>query len=199
METKSKIEMPVAETSYQKAESFKEYFPEAKFTKVGIMDVPDNVVELMISRSEMFVSPEDSQPLIDFYSVEYKNGDISYISTHIKQYRYPDIVDKMLYVVDSRHGDLMGYADVSFQIEGENTCDEQPFILFIRTNDEFRRQGIGKRRLLTINVLSKMFFDSPIYSGGPITDKMRSIWEKMADNDEAIRIQNDDSIRYRCV
>lgn len=64
----------------------------------------------------------------------------------------------------------------------------QPTIVGTNTSVSERRKGLGLRRLLVMNAISRMYFDQPLHSHFVITDEEIKVWEKLVNMGKARKV-----------
>lgn len=67
------------------------------------------------------------------------------------------------------------------------------------TIDEFQKQGLGTRRLFTMNALARARFGSPIYSTSSPKPQQRSIWERLVEQEVAEKCFWEGTQRYKFI
>jgi hypothetical protein len=71
-----------------------------------------------------------------------------------------------IYVIEIRRGKIVGSGEVRYLLK--DSCS--PFVAFSATEERVRRQGLGKRRLITMNVLTHLLFGEVLHSLGEFVD-----------------------------
>ena len=102
-----------------------------------------------------------------------------------------------LYLFDIGDDDtLAGFGVVSMFVDTEyEDMKDRPFVDYTRTSEEYRRQGLGRRRLINMNAASQQFFNLPLYSSRVIQDDALRLWQDL--EQEGLVIQDRGSYRFK--
>jgi hypothetical protein len=152
----------------------------------------------LLSRSELYTAP--SAPPLDIQDMnllkfEHGNGDTSYLGEHIKTYQNGQ-VESNTYIVDiNQDSRLTGKAEIRFAADREDSYfKNKPFVGWTETLEDFRGEGLGRRRLLVMNTASLALYGHLLHSGtlqhDPAVSKM---WDRLVEEDLATRYSEVDS------
>jgi len=101
------------------------------------------------------------------------------------------------YAVDiNTQGKIMGVG-ISFLGLDENGQEKgyPPIMAWTNTEDEFKSQGLGTRRLVVLNEANKQMFNHFLTSGEAINEAAEAAWRKLTAVELAVQ-ENDGSYRF---
>lgn len=204
----------------RRIEVFHEYLPDAEIHEVEYDDIPDDAMERFERYSRRFIPPEKISlgNFDSLWKVQFENEDIAFIAEQEKDYEDEDKnVEKNVYLYEKRGEHKIGHGEMRllWSTEREDIRPKRhPFVGFTKTNVEFnfplteenydnpridyRRQGLGRRRLFIMNAYSMMQFGLPLHSGNP-DDTSKRIWERLVDEGIAETFEYDGAIAYRFI
>ncbi|MDQ5883583.1 MAG: hypothetical protein QG654_497 [Patescibacteria group bacterium] len=145
------------------------------FENISIDQVSDNAIKFFEGASQRFILPEEYYPgnFEGLFLLKHENGDITYVATQIKFDEYNT------YFFDTRDGEEIGHGELRFAKDSEDEFfKDKPFVGFTDTEENFRRQGLGERRLLEMGAYSRQIYNLPIYSDTLISENAKALWNK---------------------
>jgi hypothetical protein len=162
----------------------------------------DNVPEAARKVFEHWSGDSDTENLLDSVMViEYPESS-TYFVTQPKKYEEKDYgyggAEMATYIANvSRTGELIGSGELRYI--SEITHDMQhgfPFVGWTETQDEFKQQGYGTRRLLEMDAIARKLYDQPLRSGFSVTRYARKVWEKAIANGLAVPPSEETNSRF---
>jgi len=131
---------------------------------------------------------------------DYPDGSKTYLEQHNEFFNRgtPGITDfTSLRLVDlAKNKEVVGHGVVTLWTGApeDDKFQTRPFVDFTRTYDKFKRQGLGRRRLLVMNAASRRFFNLPLYASKIINDDALRLWQKL--EDDGLVVKSDDTYRF---
>ena len=157
--------------------------PEFELEPITPVDIPAEAARTFWVRSGRYtdsprlILPEFSQLL----RISGPGEITTYIAEHSKAYAAVAEVESNAYVVDlDPDGRQVGAGEIRFALT--NTRDffrDKPFVGWTETEPGHQRQGLGKRRLLIMNLAATALYKHPLHSGTLMSDDAESLWQKL--------------------
>lgn len=163
---------------------FQEFFPTGKIEKVSAEEIIPDAMEFFEINSTKYIYEEDYKPgnFEEFYIIKHDNGDLTYVAE--QQKKYPDDGDEVddyekdTYFFETKGGNKIGHGELRYNISSK---DEffigKPFVGFTDTEKDYRRTGLGKRRIIEMNAYSQMRYKLSLHSSTTITPEAKKLWE----------------------
>ena len=182
------------------SEKFKILLPEADIKKVDISEIPVPPLNFFKKRSLNLTNNKEYIPssLDSFYMIHYEDGNTSYIATHTKTYAINGDTEKLVYIYDEgAQNNQIGYGEIRYN-EARKTdyFNNKPFIGYTDTNKDYRRKGLGRRRLRTMNAISLYLYGLPLHSDTLIGNESGSIWKGLLKQGEVYSYKQGKAVRY---
>lgn len=116
------------------------------------------------------------------YRIDSHDGIVSYACPFtFGQTEYID-PEKKVDLVDCAGNRLLGVGSASLMLNPESDYQkDQPFVRFTKTSPEYRREGLGIRRLQLLDALCKRLWSFPLRSSDSILPEARAVWEKLCE------------------
>ena len=176
--------------------SLPEDFP---FEKVSMTDVPDSVRNAFLTSVGL---EEETIRIMGYDSLatlHHSNGDISYLGIAPNEIG-EGINEENIFVIDvDQEGSLTGIGNIRFfrEFVGMDDMVGCPFVGYTLTTGP-KRQGLGTRRLFTMNTVALRIYGKPLYSGVHIEqDTARPLWDKLVTDGHAIKLPQNSEFAYR--
>lgn len=182
-------------------ETFKKFFPQGSIEEISFDTIPSEVLEFFEGMSARFVSPDNykSDNFEIAYLIKHDNGDLTYVAEQEKDYQEKGI-EKNAYFFDVRDGKKIGHGELRYSANRkEEFFDQKPFVGFTNTEDDYRRLGLGERRLFEMGAYSQIRYGLPLYSSTTITKEAEKVWQKLEAHGKANKIEDQDGVRYKLV
>lgn len=161
---------------------------------MGICDMPSNTLAYFERRAKMYILPElykkgnfemlfraslgPDDEVITHGSLQKKT--INTGEGGSETYKLVDLFDT------NEDNERLGRPEIVFNISSTDTYFlNKPFVGWNGTEEGCRRQGLGMRRLLLMNVLSLHLFDYPLNSDTNQQGGAKEMWEKLVSREVA--------------
>jgi GNAT superfamily N-acetyltransferase len=173
-----------------KEDTFNKLFTSGKIEKISPDQVPKEAIDFFDGMGARFVPPEEYTQgnFEQLYVINHANGDITYIAEHEKQYDENN-KEQNTYFLETRNGKEIGHGELRLVTVGPDEYFKQPYVGFTDTEKEYRRQGLGTRRVLEMGAYAKMQYSLPIHSDTLIWEKALKVWEKLEKEGKAEKVE----------
>lgn len=146
-------------------------------------DIPRQVWRVLDLEARQFISP-DTTPDYQFDSLmtlHHDNEQITYFAGHDKTYPANDRTERLIYAVDTdESGHIIGNGEVRLALTDTRSYFlNKPFVGNTITAEGYRRQGLGRRRLLAMNAASLFVHSLVLHSDTLRRPEASSIWRKL--------------------
>lgn len=155
------------------------------FTSIAPAQIPNAVSELLIRRGGVLIPPKDAPTCLeDFTNLRaavHGNGDISYAASQKKIYR-PEKWERVIHLIDTTEsGKLTGTGEVAFSPDSRvDYFRNKPSVWFTRTFEGLGHQGLGRRRLVMMNLAATAEFGFSLHSATLFCDPYeQNAWEHL--------------------
>lgn len=180
----------------QELHEFSETFSEGQLARITESEIPEDVRQRFERRSQLFIRRQDYRPgnFEGFFAVQHTNGDRTYLACQTKTYDTGD-TESLTYFVDTRDGQDIGHSELRFNVS--NPADyfkQKPFVGYTHTEEAFRRQGLGLRRLEEMNAFTQAHFHLPLYSD--TLNAEEGLWEDLVAQGRARKFKEGRKLRY---
>lgn len=165
------------------SERFNEFFKNGEIKEISIDEVPPHVRERFEGYSCKYILHEDYVPnnFSGVYLLTHENGDETYIAEQIKVYEKSiGTIEQLSYYIEMRGDTEIGHGEMRKDIGVAPIFDGNPFIGFTGTEEDFRHQRLGERRLNAMNTFAQVRYGKPLYSGDTVSPEARGMFEKYA-------------------
>lgn len=185
-ETSERFDLPFKDV----AEKFNEYFPDGVISEISLADMSAAAKEFLVSYRSTFLAPrnEVANPLGRVFRVAHNGGDVTYAATHEKNFNNPEHSVSFIYTYDERGDEMTGFAEAALDHANSDYFIDKPYIFYIETEEGFKQQGLGERKMSVLNACSRAMFGLPLYSGGPNSFGMLRRWSRLIQNGQAERV-----------
>ena len=177
------------------------------FTPIEPEQIPAAFSELLIRRGGLLIPPKNApRCLEDFTNLRaaiHGNGDISYVASQEKTY-YPGKWERVIHLIVTTEAErLTGRGE--FMFSPDSSVDKyriKPSVWFTETFEGLGHQGLGRRRLITMNLAATAEFGYSLHSATLFCDPYeKNTWKHLVRDGLAKRyLQRDgaqQSPRYR--
>lgn len=190
-------------TSQNKAESFHEQFPNGRIEEIFEGGIPKATMDFFEGMNRRFILPEEYKPrnFEKFYVITYGNGDKTYVAEQLKEYsreKGPTEKEKNVYFFDTRGKNKIGHGELRLNITSKRDFfKDKPFVGFTETSEQFRKEGLGERRILMMGAYAHMQYGLPLYSDTLIQLPAEKVWNKLVEKGRAEELREGDKRRYK--
>lgn len=185
-------------------ERFAQAYEGARISPIPYDELPPEVAEHFEGRSKMYLLPEQYIPrnFSHLYLLEHPDGSQTYIAEQVKSFGEGE-KDNFVYFVDYDGDKMAGRGEIINCIETHNKdMIGKPYPGFTRTygpedqeggGRDFRRRGLGKRRIIEMDAYAQARFGYPLHSSHVlIHDDIKTdasapqrIWERLVEEGKA--------------
>ncbi len=190
----------------EKQRVFSEYFPDGEIEKVAVADVPEEVLHFFEFKSGQFLSSNDYKlgNFEGFFRVRHRGGKETFLAQQTKTYPKGFLeagdTERLTYFVDMDGDKIIGRAELKLNVkcpkEYLEYFKDKPFIGWIETDKNLRKQGLGTRRMYLMNAYSRMLYGLPLYSDTVNSLPMESLWEKLVGEGRARKFKEVEYNRF---
>lgn len=176
---------------------FMELFPEGEITEIKESLVPKVVLDIFERKSGELISKEKYRPgnFEHYFIIKHSSGDRTYLAQQTKTYDTNKDTERLTYFVDMRGEEIVGRSELRSNISHPDPYFiDKPFVGNTRTEERFRKQGLGRRRLLAMNAYSEAMYRLPLYSD--TLNRETSIWEVLVQEGLARKFKEGKNMRY---
>lgn len=181
-------------------ERFAKLFSGGELLEVNIDDIPPAVMQRFEGYSKMYILRDEYQPnnFTGVFVLSHNNGDRTYIAEQIKVYdQTSKATEQLAYYIEMRGDIEIGHGELRKDISEKPILDGEPFIGFIETEEQYKHQGLGARRLNMMNAFAQLRYGKPLNAGDTISDDARGMFEAMATEGEVEIIDDPTGVRRR--
>lgn len=118
------------------------------------------------------------------------DGDYSWLAQHDKTYdEYSEAVESNTYVFDTNpDNEITGVGEIRFARSSDDPYfKDKLFVGWTKTELGFERQGLGRRRLLVMNMVSHALYGCALHSDTLLSEPAQRLWEGLVDESAASR------------
>ncbi len=148
------------------SDTFNYYFPKGKICGVQMADLPKIAINKFEGMSRRFILPEHYKKgnFKEFFKIDFEDGNQIYVTTQTKD-------EDLIYLIElDSEGNKLGHGEVRIDLDYDPTYPKPYcFVGYIETEWDYRKRGLGERRLKVMNALSQILYGSPLNSGETIT------------------------------
>lgn len=160
-------------------------------------------MEWFESRSTLLIHPQDYKRgnFSAFYVIDHQSGDRTFAARQIKTYDTNGETEELVYILDlDNEENEKGHAELRMNISNNDPYfKNKPFVGYTETEDDFRKQGLGARRLLIMNVFAKILYVLPLHSDTLISAEASSLWKRLVEEGKATTYLEGEHERFRFV
>ena len=162
----------------------------ARLEEIGPYEIPANVGYDIWQLSGMYTAADRCTPATFNRLLHIEaDGIESFVAEHTKTYRQNHETESITYVIDTdTSGVTLGKGEI--RLSRTNDSDfykNKPFVGQTTTTFEYRRQGLGLRRLHVMNMASLAIHGLPLHSDTLRSRQAQSLWEKLVEQGVAQR------------
>lgn len=176
-----------------------------EFKPITAEIVPSTVVARLIQRAGLHVKPgEAPQDIEEFDSITasnpHANGDVTYTARHIKNYSYGDSEITTQFVDSDPEGKISGIGEVRYNPNptmAPGFFKDKPFVGWTYTEENGRRAGLGRRRLLTMAQYARNETGYALHSDTLQAGGASRIWGRLVKEGLAEKYSQDGNPRYK--
>ena len=198
------MEMPknyVESSTQDPTEKFKELYG-AEMTEITYDDLPEEIKKHFEEQSNKFMFREDYTVgnFSNIHQFTHPNGDVTYVAQQDKTYGTDRRTDRLSYFADTREGQITGYLELVLALDDlRDYFKDKPFVGNTRTQPDFLKEGLARRRLLEANAYSLSEHSLPLHSDTIMTEGAKGVWESLVDDGKAEKYDEDGNVRYRFI
>jgi len=178
---------------------FNNYYTEGLMETINLRDIPKNAMKIFEGYSARFIS-EKIYHLKNFNIsaiIHHDLGYDSYLVSQLKEYFNKNIESEIYIVETNRNKEIIGKIELRYNINNNKEYwKNKPFVGFTETFNNFR-EGFGIRRLYYSNAITHAAYNLPLHSDTILDEKVIFMWEKLVNNNEAIKYKEGKHDRYK--
>lgn len=183
----------------QESLEFNKHLPTARISRTGLELVPTVARDYFEDKSGELINPQAYTPgnFDQIYEIVHGDGSKTYVATQTKTYNTNKETEELAYFVDIEGNQRVGNSELRYNLSSQaKRFKKKPFVGQTRTREDKTRQGLGTRRLQTMNAFSQMTRHIPLYSDTLMTPEARGVWELLVSSGQAHKIQDGKHDRY---
>lgn len=183
-------------------DKFEECFPSVKIKEITKQDIPTAAMDYFEHKSRSFINVDDYRPgnFEKFFVVEYDDGRKTFLAQQTKVYKEEAGTERSTYFFDMENNKILGRAELRFNIKHpkkyERYFKNKPFVGWIETEKESRREGLGRSRLRLMGAFSQALYGLPLYSDTIISPEAKLMFESLVEKGEAKKFKEGPHDRY---
>ena len=105
---------------------------------------------------------------------------------------------EVVMLVDTYDQEIVGDGEIRLVKDSTGFDGVSPIVGSTITHEEYRRQGLGRRRLLSMNAAAQLLYGMPLYSSNELTSDLElPIWERLVSDGISESFTEGDRTRYR--
>lgn len=162
---------------------FRKYFPTAQIDIVGSELIPQGVMDFFEHMSCLFIKMEDHRPgnFEALFVIEHDSGDRTFVAQQTKTYSTNGDTEQLTYFVDTNSDDaVIGKSEMRRNISNKSDYyKDKPFVGSIYTLENYRKRGLGTRRLIVMNAVSQMLYGLALHSSTVVSDLAAAVWTRL--------------------
>jgi len=177
---------------------FKEFFPNGEIERIKLTDIPVKAINYFERKSRQFtLSKKYKTGNFDAaYAVKHDNGDRTYIVVQRKTYDANN-EEELIYFAEMREEKMIGSGELRYNDSNKSEYFKgKPFVGSIHTEKNFRKRGLGTRRIKLMHAMSRMQYSLPLYSDTLNTEELKNLWENLVKKGKAKKIKEGENDRY---
>jgi hypothetical protein len=161
-------------------EVFNKYFPSGQIEKINVDKIPPVANDLFeYQNKQSLILPTDYELSDSYLHIHHSSYESTYVSHQTISQRIGTPVMTTNLIDLDKFGNEQGYGQITFYPTDKNPYfANKPFGSSLLTEINYRKKGLGQRRMLMMNALSIMLYDLPLYSE-IVTPQAERILEKM--------------------
>ncbi len=166
-------------------------------SSVDIGNVPQSAKEAFFVCAKIDEDTAHRIGLDSLSVLRHPNGDASYIGT-VPGESDDNISEEDTFVADTDpQGAVTGIGEIRFfkSFNGMPGMVGHPFVGYTLTTGP-RRQGLGTRRLLTMDTIARQKYEEPLRSGAHEEPEAQALWERLVSEGRAVRLPAEADFRY---
>jgi hypothetical protein len=180
-------------------ETFRQYLPDAKIISITKDLVPFKIMEHFESHSKL--SNEEYYRLgnfSEFYLVMHSDDSKTFLARQTKTYDTNRDTEEVTYLVDiDKQNVHVGHGEIRWNISNKSDFfKNRPLVGYTETYQDYRKQGLGLRRLLVMNAVSEMLYGLPLNSDILSHDNQERRWKRLVEQGKAIVYKQGTFYRY---
>lgn len=170
-----------------KKETFERLFQTGTIEEITHEEVPLEVLGYFEGMSSRFISPAKYRPrnFTHYYRIIHKDipGFFTYVADQDKVYdkKNSQVLEKNVYLYEVVDGQKVGHGELRYQPNAKNQdlyFKDRPFVGYSGTEQGYRQQGLGRKRLLAMNAYAQMEWGLPLYSGDQ-NETADHVWQSL--------------------
>lgn len=189
-------------------ESFQRHFPSGRVENVAYDKLPLKILSRFEAFRKKAAEIQGQGPLTfkGVLSISHNNGDKSYVASlqerHLPKGQSSEQASMSFldsYVIDANADGVPTGNAVFRRVTNteDDSLKDKPYALLNLTDKDFREQGLGNRRLLLMNAVSRMLYGLPLHSDTSIANEAeRRLWEKFVTQGKAKKYSQNGVDRY---
>lgn len=184
-------------------ERFAELYSGGRIMPVEYAELPDAAVSKFEGYSRRFISPEEYRPndFSGIWKIVRDDGSETFVAEQDKDYGDGKGVERLVYLIDMLHGREVGHGELRRSLRPPSGDEEyftgKPFVGYSGTESEMQGKGLGRRRLIEMDAISRARYGAPLNSDTLLTDDAIRVWERLVEDGLAEHYQEGKHTRYR--
>lgn len=178
---------------------FKKHFSSAQIEIISADKVPPVAIDLFELCSKRFINPKDYKPgnFDAYFLIRHDSGEVTYAVQQTKTY-WTGSTEILIDLIDlDQSGNQQGDGEIRYDPSDDRPCfKNKPFTGWTETEENYRKRGLGRRRLLMMNALSQMLYGLPLHSDTTILEQEKRILEKLLDEGKVSKYKEGEHDRY---
>lgn len=179
--------------------------PDCKAEYISYDDLPIQAKDRFEFYSSRFIMPYEYKPndFDNLISITRLDKSVNFIATQKRRFEQSDTLfdyESLIYLVEMNpEGEKIGHAEIRHIISGSKEYKKslgKVIVRFNNTDTSFRKMGYGKRRLILMGNLAKVFFNKPLHSDSLISDNAIKTWESLVREGLAKKIEDNKDIGF---
>ncbi len=105
----------------------------------------------------------------------------TYVAEHPKTYHTNGATESNAYLVDVNEEETqVGFGEIRFSISDQGPFfTDKPFVGWTQTEEGYKNAGLGRRRLLAMNIAALALYEKPLHSDTLTSEAAEGLWESL--------------------
>lgn len=161
-------------------DDFSRFFPDGQLMTIERSAIPARVKQKFEGKSRLFIPDSEYRPenFEKYMAIHHRNGDITYVAQQTKTDSNDESTEQLTYFIETRNGEIIGHAEIrNHTSDPQPYFKDKPFVGYTYTEEPFRTQGLGTRRLLQMNAFTQAEYHLPLYSS--TLNSEENLWDHL--------------------
>lgn len=185
----------------QAADSAEHLIWPEQIVDVHPLQVPGSAARLFSHESKFFIEPKTLQ-LSEFdrlMALNFDDGQTTYFAQHDQTYEDTDSTERLIYLADiNNRGNVVGSGEIRLSLtDSDPFFFNKPYVGSTSTQPEFRRRGLGRRRLLAMNAATLLMHNLVLHSDTLRTVEATRVWQKLVKDSLAETYWEPSNLSYK--